>query len=304
MLGSRLDLDICIPTWNSSLFLDCCLRQIKANCEGLRYRVTIVDNASSDTTCSIAREHGCRIWVKRQSMPDALNQLTKASTARHTLFMHADTVLLNPQWYALTTAKLTGATALVSPQDIGCGPYSRPGGIGMPESSFMLFNTRQLKQLYRRRWVQRFRLLTPQRYVNFYSGSVTHYIPSELQRKGYDWHAMQVHISPEESTPIFTPDRRNRCCWSESLAKLRYGLGNFYSLDGVLTHYHNWYDRILGDHEGSDAPPRGDGIPNAYIAQRSRVFLDDYAANAIRIPSPLSQEQAPQAIPFLEPLPS
>lgn len=298
-----LDLDIGIPTWNSSLFLECCLQQIKRTCQHLRYRITIIDNASTDDTCRIARSHGCRLWVKRQSMPDALNQLTKRSSARHTLFLHADTVLLHPDWYALTSARLEASTALVSPQDIGCGPYSRPRGIGKPESSFMLFDTRRLHQLYKRRWVRRLRLPFPQRYVDFYSGSVTHHIPRELQGKGYRWHAMQVHLSPQEPEPVFHPDRRHGCCWSESLARLRYGLGNFYSVDGVVTHYHNWYDRILGEHHEADAP-RGDGIPAAYIAERTRVFLRDYANGAIQIPSPLSAEQPPQEIPYLAPLPA
>src|SRR4051794_34006700 len=104
-----LDLFIGIPTWNSARFLEPCLQRIEATCSGVRYQIGIVDNVSTDATISIARAHGARTEVRESSMPDALNKLASWSRARFTLFMHSDTMLLDPQWFARCTAKLTGS---------------------------------------------------------------------------------------------------------------------------------------------------------------------------------------------------
>ncbi|MFN7899531.1 MAG: glycosyltransferase family 2 protein [Synechococcaceae cyanobacterium] len=299
MIGSRFDLEICIPTWNSHLFLRQCLLQIAKTCTGLRHRVTILDNESTDQTAAIAREMGCRVIVKKCSMPDALNILLKLSRGETTLFMHADTILLNPNWFALATKHLNDKCILVSPQDIGCGPYSRPAGKNKPESSFMLFDTSRLRRTRQLRWVRRFRLpFFPQRIVNFYSGNVTHYIPDVLLAKGFTWKPMQVHLSNEEPQVLFTDAQvQPGEHWDDSMAKLRYGLGNFYSIDGTMTHYHNWYDRILGSHPECKEKSR---IPVDYIRERTLQFLHDFETNSIVVPQPLSQEREPQEIPLFK----
>ena len=64
--------------------------------------------------------------------------------------------------------------------------------------------------------------------------------------------------------PPFTPEY-----WSEDLSYLRYAMGNFYSLDGLITHYHNWFDRVPKDvpidvletTEGN-----GKGLPLAFLS--------------------------------------
>ena len=77
--------------------------------------------------------------------------------------------------------------------------------------------------------------------------------------------------------------------WGESLQHLRYGLGNFYSLNGQITHYHNWFDRVgLGSNDFDPAstetvPPEG-GIPKAYLQICSRRFLADLESGALRVP--------------------
>jgi hypothetical protein len=84
--------------------------------------------------------------------------------------------------------------------------------------------------------------------------------------------------------PNFTPKY-----WGESLRHLRYGLGNFYSLNGHITHYHNWFDRVgLGSNDFDSTsketiPPEG-GIPKAYLQICSARFLADLKAGALRIP--------------------
>ena len=104
------DLFIGIPTWNSARFLEPCLRQIEATCGSIRYQVGIVDNVSTDATVAIARAHGAWAEVRESSMPDALNRLVSRSRARFTLFMHSDTMLLDPEWFPRCTARLTGTT--------------------------------------------------------------------------------------------------------------------------------------------------------------------------------------------------
>jgi len=292
------DLEICIPTWNSSLFLRQCLTQIRKTCEGLNYQVLILDNQSTDETRTIAESFGCEVWEHKCSMPDALNELFKRSRGHRTLFMHADTILLHSDWFSLADKHLTDHCILVSPQDIGCGPYTRPMGKDKPESSFMLFDTARLRKSRSIRLVQRFRFpWFPQRIINFYSESVTQYIPAELDKRGYQWKSMQVHVSSSTIDPIYDSSRVvPGQCWDDSLSTLHYGLGNFYSIDGVITHYHNWYDRILGGHP--DCKEKS-GIPVEYIAERTRQFLHDFEANQVVIPTQPSAEQEPRLIPVV-----
>ena len=164
------DLDICIPTWNSSLFLRQCLTQVRATCKDINYRVLILDNQSTDKTLEIAESFGCELWVRKCSMPDALNELFKRSRGRYTLFMHADTILLHDNWFSIASQYLNNHCILVSPQDIGCGPYTRPMGLNKPESSFLLFDSTHLRNVRSVRLVQRFKFpYYPQRVINFFS---------------------------------------------------------------------------------------------------------------------------------------
>lgn len=292
---SRQDLFIGIATWNSGRFLEACLNQIEATCAGLSYQVGIVDNGSTDATVSIARAHGCRVEVRTCYFPEALNTMVSWSRAPFTLFMHSDTILINPDWFSLCTGKLTGINALISPQDIGCGPFSRPWGKGMPESSFMLFRTPDLLRLRYYRWVRRFMIRMPQRVVNFYHGHVTHYLPGELERRGLTWVPMKVHTSRHLSEAVYTPSTDVKC-WSDELAHLEYGLGNFYSIDGAFTHYHNWYERLL-DNENSERQPDQAGIPLDYVGQRSRHFLGDLSDGKVAFPDINMPEREPKEIP-------
>lgn len=289
------DLFIGIATWNSGRFLEACLKQIAATSDGLRYQVGIVDNGSTDSTVAIAKAHGCRVEVRQSYFPDALNTLVSWSRAPFTLFIHSDTILLNPNWFSLCTGRLTGTNALISPQDIGCGPFTRPWGVGMPESSFMLFRTQDLLSLRYYRWVRRYMIRLPQRVINFYHGHVTHFLPDELAQRGLTWVPMKVHTSRELPETLFTPPA-NAKCWSDELAHLEYGLGNFYSIDGEFTHYHNWYERLL-DNEHSERQPDNAGIPLDYVGQRSRQFLENLSAGKVILPDVDIPERSPKEIP-------
>ncbi|MES2632431.1 MAG: glycosyltransferase [Pseudomonadota bacterium] len=297
-MRSKPELFIAIPTWNSALFLEPCLRQIEATCAGIDYEVGVLDNASTDATATIAKAHGCRVEVRAYSLPDALNKMLHWSNAPYTLFIHADTLLLNPKWFDLCKARMTPSTALVSPQDIGCGPYTRPWGKDKPESSFMLFRTEALRRIRKVRWVQRFKMKMPQRIVNFYSANVTHYLPEELAQHGFGWQPMKVHTSRHMDQALYVP-RPDVRCWDEELAHLEYGLGNFYSIDGQITHYHNWYERQL-DNEQSTQQPDKSLIPLDYIGQRSRQFLADLKANQVGLPDTAIPEREPRELPVRE----
>jgi glycosyltransferase involved in cell wall biosynthesis len=293
-MSRKPQLFIGIATWNSARFLEPCLAQIEATCSSIKYEVGIVDNGSSDGTVSLARSHGCKVEIRESLFPDALNRLVSWSRAPFTLFMHSDTMLLNPDWFRICSAKLVGPNALISPQDIGCGPFTRPWGKGMPESSFMLFRTGDLLRMRNIRWVRRFRLRLPQRVVNFYSNHATHFLPDELQRRGLSWLPMKVHTSRHVGESLYMPDPDVKC-WAPELAHLEYGLGNFYSVDDVFTHYHNWYERLL-DNEQSRRQPDQSGIPLDYVGQRSRHFLDDLRRGDVKLPDVSAPEREPAAI--------
>jgi glycosyltransferase involved in cell wall biosynthesis len=294
-MNHQAQLFIGIATWNSARFLEPCLSQIEATCAGLRYQIGIVDNGSTDGTVALARNHGCKVEIRDSLFPDALNRLVSWSRAPFTLLMHSDTILLNADWFRICSARLVGSNALISPQDIGCGPFTRPWGKGMPESSFLLFRTADLLRMRYIRWVRRFRIRWPQPVVNFYSPHATHFLPAELQRRNLSWVPMKVHTSRPLVESLYTPGAGAKC-WDPELAHLEYGLGNFYSIDGTFTHYHNWYERLL-DNEQSHRQPDQSGIPLDYVGQRSRHFLEDLRAGRVKLPEISTPEREPAAIP-------
>jgi hypothetical protein len=110
---------------------------------------------------------------------------------------------------------------------------------------------------------------------------------------------MRVHASPREPLPVYRPSFTPEY-WSEELSFLRYGMGNFYSLDGCITHYHNWFDRVP---KGVPADSRettegqGRGLPLAYLSMTTQRFLDDYAAGALVLPDPDEVPREPQVTP-------
>jgi hypothetical protein len=109
-----------------------------------------------------------------------------------------------------------------------------------------------------------------------------------LADRGYTWRMTSLHTSTRESEPVYIPNFKPKY-WSESLHHLRYGLGNFYSLDGQITHYHNWFDRVgLSSNEfdptSTETIPAEGEIPKAYLQVCSRRFLADLESGALRIP--------------------
>ncbi len=280
------ELFVGITTWNSATFLRASLGGVRNTTDTRRTRVVVLDNQSTDDTVAIARSFGAEVVQRHSGQAAALVDLFNWSRSEFTLLIHADTVLLDARWLDICRAHLTGDVALVSPEDIGCGPYTRPWGAGLPESSFLLFRTalaRTARRWYRRR---RFGLVLPYRGIDLSGEHITYNLPRSLRARGLTWKMMDVLTSARVSEPIYTPPF-HAPMWTEELARYRYGLGNFYALDGVVTHYHNWYERALEqvpDDSERTLKPESGGLPVAFLQTYSRNFLDDLARGAVDVP--------------------
>jgi len=288
-----------VTTWNSELFLEQCLRAVRKTTDGLNIRIAVVDNVSNDRSVEIARDMGAEVCVERCSQAIALNRLLSMSDARHTLLIHSDVILLSPTWYATCSGRLTGNVALVSPEDIGCGPLTRPYGAGMPESCFLLFDTAKALRARTVTWTRRRGVPWPRLRLDLDHHYVTHDLPEILARRGYSWLPMRVHASPRESVAVYTPPFTPEY-WSEGLSHLRYGMGNFYSLDGQITHYHNWFDRVPKDvplDSLDTTEGNGKGLPLAYLSLATRRFLEDLELGRLVLPSPSEPQPAPRVTP-------
>lgn len=292
MFGSELFVGV--TSWNSERFLPRCIRAIQVSTEA-RTKIVVLDNGSEDASVKLARDLGATVLIEPCSQADAMNRLASLSQARYTLLMHADVIMLSPTWFALCRSKITGTSVLVSPEDIGCGPLTRPFGAEKPEGSFLFFSTSALRDLRSVHWQWRGLVKMPRRRIDFYGPHITHNIPGELAKQGRSWFKMDVHWSDQVLDPIYTPATRPKV-WSDELAYLRYGLGNFYSIDGVITHYHNWYDRVR--RQGRFASPKEDenNFPLRYIAAYTEAFLTDYDRRELVIPSTAKSDRKPAAL--------
>jgi len=280
------ELFVGITTWNSATFLRACLGGVRNTTDAARTRIVVLDNHSTDDTVAIARSFGAEVVKRRSGQAAALMDLFNWSRSEFTLLIHADVVLLNPRWLDVCRPHLTGNVALVSPEDIGCGPYTRPFGTEKPESSFLLFRTAPARRTRRWFWRQRFKLRVPYRALDLSGDHITYNLPVRLADHGLTWTMMKVLTSPRTDAAIYAP-RFDAPLWKPELAMYRYGLGNFYALDGVVTHYHNWYERALEqvpDDSDRLLPPASGSLPIAFLQTYSRTFLSDLAAGQVHMP--------------------
>lgn len=265
-----------------------CIDAVRRHTDAAETEIVVWDNESDDRTAEIAAKRGARVIRQRCPQARALNGLFARSKATHTLLIHADVILLEPRWLDICARHLTGNVALVSPEDIGCGPYTRPWGKDKPESSFLLFDTELARHARTWLWRRRYMVRWPSRALDFFGEHVTYNLPRSLAAKGLRWKPMAVHTSTIEKKPLFTPSFAPKY-WQDSLGCYRYGLGNFYSLDGILTHYHNWFDREVSTSmdladDSTVTIPRDGGLPAAYVKSYTLRFLADAKAGAIVIP--------------------
>ena len=278
-----------ITTWNSDLFIETCIQAVKRFTDPASTEIVVWDNESTDDTVAIAKAHGVKVISCRCPQARALNELFSQSRAIYTLLIHSDVVLLDPRWLDVCAKYLVGNVALVSPEDIGCGPYTRPWGKDKPESSFLLFRTELARDARIWTWTRKFLLRWPSRTLNFFGEHVTYNLPKTLEAKGLYWQPMAVHTSTVEDAPLFTPSFTPKY-WQDSLSHFRYGLGNFYSLDGIITHYHNWFDREVSaskslEDSSTETIPRDGGLPAAFVKSYSLRFLADANSSKIVIPN-------------------
>src|SRR5262245_27375326 len=106
------DLFVGVTTWDSELFLEHCLRAVHRTTEGLRIRIGVVDNLSTDRSVEIARDMRAQVHLEHCSQAIALNRLLSMSRAQHTLLIHSDVILLSPDWYETCRRRLKGTCAL------------------------------------------------------------------------------------------------------------------------------------------------------------------------------------------------
>ena len=277
------ELYVGITTWNDEIFLPYCLEALKKTLEGIDYKIFITDNGSEDNTLDIARQYTKYIRVKRETQPNALNFLVSQSKAERTLLIHSDVIMLSHDWYQLCNAYLNNGSVLVSPEDIGLGNYQRTFGAGKPESSFMLYDTAWLKRVrrfYPKRLAKRL-LRRPNKAFygfDFYGEHVTYNIPKIISNGNRNWTMMKVHPSTRQCTPIHVSGDSK---WMADPAFRSYGYGNFYSVDGVVTHYHNWFARWESQFGVGNSKW---GVPASMIKSYSLRFLEDYKNDSIEYP--------------------
>jgi hypothetical protein len=277
------ELFIGITTWDDELWVARTLRALRETLNGVDVEIAAWDNGSRDGTVAALRREGVRTVSRRCSQGDALNFLLGMSTAPHTLLMHSDVILLERGWFTRLRAALSQAgAALISPEDTGLGPLLR-GYREKPESSFMLFDTARVRQCMHPHWKKFFKNAlrgrsVMLRYFDFYVEHVTHRMPETLAAHGQSWLKMTPLASPRRAEP-WCPQAGDS--WRAATYHT-YGFGNFYTYDGIVTHYHNWYARnvatvaIHPDDPDADRP--------AFCAAYTRQFFADYDAGTLRIP--------------------
>lgn len=282
------ELRVGLTTRNDARPLPLCLESLSQTLDGVRHEIVVVDDGSGDGTGEIAAAAGAQVESRRLGQADALNYLLATSRARYTLLLHSDVTMLARDWYPRVKERIRDDVVLVSPDDSGLGPMLRASyGSGKPESSFMFWLTDAAKRLRRLRPRQLVRVARERlpfvRYVNLYHRHITHYLPDELARRALRWEPMTVLPSPA-GEPWFDFDADGTgAAWQPEWGALEYGFGNFYALDGTITHFHQWYSRdIQADGHALNA----DGVPVAFLQEAAARFERDYRAGRVRLPAP------------------
>ena len=299
-MAKAAELFVGVLSFNSELFLGHCLKSVINTTQGIDRQIVVCDKFSNDGSVDIVRNLGVKVVQSMAGYCEAFNILFSLSRSPYTLILHSDTILLSDKWFSLCKSKIKDNVALVSPQDIGCGPYTRSFGVNMPESSFLFFDTEKMRRTKRViKFNRRFGIPLPYRSLDFHCTHVTHNIPSRLKEAGLSWFPMEVHTSNKVSAPIYAPDFKPKV-WSNELPYLQYGLGNFYSIDGTITHYHNWYERRIGEDKlpgGQKTTEKdGAGFPLGYVKAGTDAFLRDYAAGKLSLPAAVPNNRTPKAL--------
>ncbi len=284
-----------ITTWNSELFIGHAIDAWR-RLTSVPLRIVVWDNESTDGTRGIVESTGAELFSRTCSQAEALDRLWQLASEEYVLLTHADVLMLSENWFELCAAPFSEEeTALVSPEDVGCGPFSRPFGLGMPESSFLLLHRERAKRLERLLWRRWHGLPYARHGLDFDAPHITHHLPKRLGAAGLSWTAMDVQPSERLPESRYGP-YPGAPVWSGELAYLRYGLGNFYSINGVVTHYHNWYDRIPRSEAGDDCSASRRNFPRQYVRDYTLAFLADYRAGRLVVPGARKRDREPVAL--------
>lgn len=106
------ELSFIVPAHNEEALLGRALASIRlaAEAAGRRYEIIVVDDASTDRTAEIAREHGCRVVQVELRQIGAVRNAGAAQAAGETLvFLDADTILPEATLAAALRALESGA---------------------------------------------------------------------------------------------------------------------------------------------------------------------------------------------------
>ncbi len=141
-----------VTTWNSELFIAHSLAAWQ-RLTRIPARIVVWDNASDDATPRLVAATGVEVVRRASSQADALNGLWKMAREPTCSWRTPTSSSSRNRWFELCAAAAADpAVALVSPEDVGCGPYTRPFGAGMPESSFLFADRKRLGRTARLEW--------------------------------------------------------------------------------------------------------------------------------------------------------
>jgi GT2 family glycosyltransferase len=129
-------LSIIIVTYNSTAYIDPCLRSLVEQRPNVDHEILVVDNASTDGTAQVLRGHpGVRVASNRENVgySAANNQGAAMASGRILFFLNPDTVLLEPD----TLQKLVSAlerpgVGMVGPQLVNPDGTVQPSCAGHP----------------------------------------------------------------------------------------------------------------------------------------------------------------------------
>jgi glycosyltransferase involved in cell wall biosynthesis len=295
-MTAGVELRVGLTTHNDAKLLPLCLESLARTLETVPHEVVVIDDRSDDGTPEIARAAGARVEPRQLGQADALNYLLATSKAHFTLLIHSDVTLLADDWYPRVRQCISDDIVLVSPEDSGLGPMLRAAyGTGKPESSFMFWSTagaQRLRRLGPRHLLRVARERIPfVRYMNLYHRHITHYLPAELERAGLRWKQMAVLPSPTGAQWFDFDADGSGATWQAKWGSLEYGFGNFYALDGEITHFHQWYGRDT--HDDVDAL-NADGVPLRFLREAASRFERDYHAGRVHLPA--TRAEAFQAV--------
>jgi len=206
------ELFVGITTWDDAPFVRRAVAALRRTAPDIDMRIVAWDNGSQRETLAALEDSGVPYYSQQYPQGDALNALLELSDAPYTLLMHSDVFMLHERWFPMLRACMDARElVLISPEDIGLGNMNRRAlGTGMPERSFMLFDTAKIKTCRTVRWgrfleyLVRGKKINSFRRLDFYSNHITHRLPALLSAHGFTWQMLQPLSSPREASPWFT----------------------------------------------------------------------------------------------------